>query len=216
MIEERYAQLRAAILALDADRAENEAKLIIADGGDARWAIEEIVKPTADEVGRKFDSGEFFLPHLMLAGTALESAMSVLLSALPTSEDRHQRSVVIGTVKGDIHTIGKNIVAMMLRTGGFAVHDLGVDVDAPVFVREAEAHGADIIALSSLLTTTLPYQRDVIAELERKGIRSKYKVLIGGGPATQEWADEIGADAYGKDAAEALVAAKRLVGLEVR
>ncbi|MCL5103193.1 MAG: cobalamin-dependent protein [Armatimonadetes bacterium] len=212
-MDERYAQLRAVILGLDVSGSESQAKRILAEGGDARDVIDRLIKPTADEIGDKFDRGEFFLPHLMLAGNALESAMNVLLAALPVGEGMVQHSVVVGTVKGDIHTIGKNIVAMMLRTGGFTVHDLGVDIDAQTFVREAIAHSADIIALSSLLTTTLPYQKDVIQELKTQGVRDKFKVIIGGGPATPEWAQEIEADAYGKDAAEALVEAKRLVGL---
>jgi len=105
-----------------------------------------------------------------------------------------KRSVLIGTVEGDIHSIGKNVVAMMLRTGGFEVHDLGVDVSTDTFIQQALARNVDIIAMSSLLTTTLPHQRDLIERLKSRGLRDRFKVLVGGGPATQAWADEIGAD----------------------
>ena len=204
-------QLVDAILELDKPRAENVAKKLLDDGADPHGLIDRVIKTTADEIGRKFRCEEFFLPQLMLAGQALEGAMNVVLEAVPTAADGARRTVVIGTVKGDIHTIGKNVVAMMLRTGGFVVHDLGVDVASDTFVRQAEHHNADIIALSSLLTTTLGYQRDVIEALKAKGLRDRFRVMVGGGPATHNWADQIGADGFGNDATEALTIARRLV-----
>jgi len=213
-VKELHETLRAAILDLDADAAERLAREILDSGGDARETIDSVIKPTADEIGEKFEQEEFFLPQLMLAGAALEQAMTALLEAVPSGEGPSKRSVLIGTVKGDIHTIGKNVVAMMLRTGGFEVHDLGVDVNTETFIREALARNVDIIAMSSLLTTTLPYQRDMIEELRSRGLRDRFKVLVGGGPATQAWADEIGADGFGKDAAEGLAVVRRLVGSE--
>ena len=206
--------LRAAILDLDAGGAERLAREILDSGGDAGETIDSVIKPTADEIGEKFEQEDYFLPQLMLAGAALENAMNVFLEAVPSGEEPSKRSVLIGTVKGDIHTIGKNVVAMMLRTGGFEVHDLGVDVNTDTFIREALARKVDIIAMSSLLTTTLPYQRDLIEELKSRGLRDRFKVLVGGGPATQAWADEIGADGFGKDAAEGLAVARRLAGSE--
>jgi dimethylamine corrinoid protein len=118
-------------------------------------------------------------------------------------------------VEGDMHSVGKNIVTMVLRTGGFEVHDLGVDVRSGAFVQRAKDVDADIIAISCLMTTTLPYQREVIDELKSKGLRQRFQVMIGGGPTTKKWADEIGADGYGNDATEALREARRLVGMEV-
>ena len=206
--------LRTKVLGLDVSGAEHAARELLEAGADPHQVIQDVVKPTADEIGRKFESEEYFLPQLMLAGNALEAAMNVLLEALPPQERRGKRSVLIGTVRGDVHTIGKNIVAMMLRSGGFEVHDLGVDVEAKKFVAEAQERRTDIIALSSLLTTTLPYQREVIKELNAQGIREQFKVLVGGGPATPAWAEEIGADGYGKDAAEALALARRVLGPE--
>jgi methylmalonyl-CoA mutase cobalamin-binding domain/chain len=211
-IRQLYDQLTSAILGLDAPGAVELARKILGAGDDPQRAIHEVIKPTADEVGLKFQREEYFLPQLMLAGQALEGAMDVFLEAAPTGGDVAKHGVVIGTVKGDVHTIGKNVVAMMLRTGGFDVHDLGTDVDIATFVREATEREADIIAMSSLLTTTLIYQRDVIEDLESRGLRDRFKVLVGGGPVTPEWAEEIGADGYGKDATEALAVARRIVG----
>ena len=204
-------QLADAILDLDKARAQSVTKRMLDDGADPHGLIDRVIKTTADEIGRKFRCEEFFLPQLMLAGQALEGAMNVVLEAVPTAADGARRTVVIGTVKGDIHTIGKNVVAMMLRTGGFDVRDLGVDVASDTFVRQAERHDADIIALSSLLTTTLGCQRDVIESLKAAGLRDRFRVMVGGGPATRDWADQIGADGFGNDAAEAVTVARRLV-----
>ena len=203
-------KLRTAIFDLDLDAAPKLARRIIDSGGDAHEVIDGVIKPAADQIGKKFEREDFFLPQLMLAGQALEKAMAVLLEQMPSNEDFSRPVVVIGTVKGDIHTIGKNVVAMMLKTGGFNVRDIGIDIDAGRFVDEAIEAKADIIAASSLLTTTLGYQRDLLEELEGRGLRDRFRVMIGGGPATQGWADEIGADGYGKDAAEALAVARRL------
>lgn len=210
-IEEYQAQLAEAILKLDERRAVELAQEILEAGGDADRAINEVIKPTADEIGLKFQSGEFFLPQLLLAGTALEAAMKVFLEACPEQGEKVKHTVVIGTVKGDVHTIGKNVVAMMLQTGGFKVYDLGTEVEAATFVEEAQKQKADIIALSSLLTTTLEYQRDVIEELKKQNLRNDFKVIIGGGPTTPEWARQIGADGHGKDATEALEVARNLL-----
>ena len=206
------ARLRQAVLELDGARAKAVAEQALAAGEDARLMIERVVTPTAEEIGKKFERDEFFLPQLILAGEALEQAMNVLLAAVPRAERKSRTVVVIGTVKGDIHTIGKNIVAMVLRTAGFEVHDLGIDVSAETFISEAVAKGASIIAASSLLTTTLPYQRELIEELRRKGLRERFKVLIGGGPSSRKWAEEIGADGHGVDAVEAVAEARRLTG----
>jgi methylmalonyl-CoA mutase cobalamin-binding domain/chain len=120
---------------------------------------------------------------------------------------------VIGTVEADMHSVGKNIVAMMLRTSGFEVHDLGVDVKSAAFVSRAREMKADIIALSSLMTTTRPYQREVIEELESLGLREGFKVIVGGGPVNEAWAEEIKADGYGKDAVEAVETVRKLMGI---
>ena len=209
--QQLQAQLASAVLDLDRLAAEDLARQLLTEGADPLALIQEVIKPTADLIGEKFRCEEFFLPQLMLAGQALEASMAVLLEAVPAAGQEANRSVLIGTVKGDVHNIGKNVVAMMLRTGGFDVHDLGIDVDADTFVREAVARKVDIIALSSLLTTTMSYQRDVIDILEYRNVRQQFKVMVGGGPVTQEWADEIGADGFGQDATAGLTVARQLV-----
>lgn len=143
----------------------------------------------------------------------MTAASEILESAVARDSVAAKKIVVIGTVEADLHSVGKNIVAMMLRSGGFEVHDLGVDVKSSMFISRAKETNADIIALSSLLTTTRPYQREVIEELESLGLRERFKVMVGGGPITPEWAKQIGADGYGADAMEGLEVAKRLTGL---
>ena len=206
-----HAELRERIMALDVQGAKELAARILAEGGDPATLINGVIKPAADEIGAKFQREEFFLPQLVLAGNALEAAMNVVLEASPGAGGGAKRSVLIGTVQGDVHTIGKNVVAMMLRTGGFVVHDIGEDVDTTTFLREAIDRDVDIIAMSSLLTTTLPRQREVIEALVQRGVRDRFKVLVGGGPVTADWAREIGADGYGNDASEGLAVARRLL-----
>jgi len=169
------------------------------------------------EVGDRFERGEYFLTHLMLAGEAMEAATDVLTRNLKeegrkTLENaaRKARKVVIGTVKGDIHDIGKNMVALLLRANSYNVFDLGKDVNPKNFVDEAEKVKADVIALSALLTVTRPFQADVINLLKERGIRERFKVLVGGGPTTADWAESIGADSWAADASETVKLIKRL------
>jgi len=204
--------LKNAIIGYDGDAAVSAAENIVSKGIDPLKAI-DVIKDSSGVIAEKFDSGEYFLPHLVMAGEAMTRASGVLEKALPQEALRAKKVVVIGTVEADMHSVGKNIVAMMLRTSGFEVHDLGVDVKSGVFVSRARDMNADIIALSSLMTTTRPYQREVIEELQSLGIRGQFKVIVGGGPVTREWADEIGADGHGKDAVEAVEVARKLTGL---
>jgi len=153
---------------------------------------------------------------LVAAGVAAKRATVEVLEPLikKSSEKREALGkVVIGTVAGDIHDIGKNIVAMMLFTAGFEVYDIGKDVSTEEFVKKTKEFDADIVALSALLTTTLPAQRDIIEALKKAGLRDKVKVLVGGAPATSKWAEEAGADGYGEDAIEAVKVAKKLLGI---
>ena len=168
---------------------------------------------SARVLGDKFESGEIFLPHLVLGGDIMSEVSDILQSALTLEESSKLaiKTIVIGTVQGDIHTIGKNIVAMLMKASGFKVYDLGTSVKSDVFIEQAKARNADIIALSSLLTTTMPYQKELIEKLKFLNLRDKFKVVVGGGPISQEWANEIGADGYGKDAVEGVRVAKRLM-----
>ena len=207
-------KLKEAILIPDVDLAKQVAQEILDKGIDPLRAIQDGIVGSTGILTEKFDSGEFFLPHLVLAGEAMSEASRILEAALPKGSLASKKVVVMGTVEGDMHSVGKNIVTMVLRTGGFEVHDLGVDVRSGAFVQRAKDVDADIIAISCLMTTTLPYQREVIDELKSKGLRQRFQVMIGGGPTTKKWADEIGADGYGNDATEALREARRLVGIE--
>ncbi len=205
--------LKSAILNYEADEAKNAIPSIIERQIDPIFVLSHVVADAARIMGERFESGEIFLPHLVLAGDIM-SEVSTMLEASMTSGESEKlaaKTIVIGTVEGDIHSIGKNIVAMLMKANGFKVHDLGVDVKGDLFIKEAEANKADAIAMSSLLTTTMPYQREVVEELKRMGVRDKYKVMVGGGPVTQEWTDRIGADGFGKDAIAAVKIAKELM-----
>lgn len=202
--------LMQAIVDIDNENAMAIAEKIIEQKIDANFAIKYSIANGAIEVGKKFDDGEYFLPHLVMAGDLMESVGKILEETLPRGTLNTKKVVVIGSVEGDMHTVGKNIVATMLRAGGFKVYDMGVDVRSMAFIDKAKELDADLIALSSLLTTTMPYQKEVIDDLTAMGLRDRFKVMVGGGPVTRAYAEEIGADGYGKDGIEALEEAKKL------
>jgi corrinoid protein of di/trimethylamine methyltransferase len=164
-------------------------------------------------IGDKFQRLEVFLPELMLGAKIFTEAMKVIepIIAKRGIEREVEGRVVIGTVKGDVHNIGKDIVAMLLRTAGFEVYDLGVDVEISKFIEKAREVKADLIGLSSLLTSTMPMQKDFIDILKERGERDQYLVIVGGGPVTQRWADDIGADGYAGDAEEAVKLVSNLI-----
>jgi len=154
------------------------------------------------EVGELFESGELFLPELMMAAQAMEGAMEVTNAALGGGGAAKKGTIVIGTVAGDVHDIGKAIVIAYLKANSFEVHDLGRDCPIETFLAKAEEHKADVIGMSALLTTTMEEQKKLIARLVAEGRREAYKIVVGGAPATQRWADQIGADAYAEDASD--------------
>lgn len=195
-----------AVVEGDANQARGVVEGLLASGSDPEDLVNEGLVAGMRIVGDKWNKMEIFLPEVMMAVEAWQAAMDVVEPHLlsESREGLRRGVVVIGTVKGDIHDIGKNIVGILLKTAGFEVHDLGTDVMASAFVSKAEDVKADAIALSALMTTTMPFQRDVVDYLEMRGERDKYFVLVGGGATTQEWADEIGADAYGKTAEDAI------------
>lgn len=206
--------LKDQIVACDMDGSISAAQKVMEAGINPIVGMKYAIGEAARIVGEKFDCGDYYLPHLVMAGDAMTAVGEVFEKALPKDQVVAKKVAVIGTVEGDMHSVGKNIVAMMLKAGGFVVHDLGVDVKSSAFIAKAKEVKADIIALSSLLTTTLPYQREVVEDLKAQGIRARFKILIGGGPVTPEWAQKIGADGLGKDAIEGLKVAKALVGME--
>ena len=196
------------------ETAERLARQAIEQGVDPLEAINQGFVVGMDYVGEQFSLGEMFLPNLVLAGEAMKAAVAVLEPEMSKRGTERQMlgKVVLGTVEGDIHEIGKTLVGTMLSASGFQVYDLGVNVPVETFVEKARQVDADIIGLSALLTTTMARQRDVIEALDNLGMRSKVKVIVGGAPVTDNWADEIGADGHGEDAVGAVAVAKRLIG----
>jgi len=203
--------MRDAIVALEEEQAVALAEKVIASGIDAKMAIRYAIADAANIVGEKFEAGDYFLPQLVISGDLMDLVTKILERNIPQAETEQKKIIVIGTVQGDVHSIGKSIVATMLKSVGFQVVDLGVDVPSITFIDKAKDLKADMIALSSLLTTTMPYQIEVIDDLSSMGLRDRFKVMIGGGPVTKSYADEIGADAYGRDAIEATDVAKKLL-----
>jgi len=198
----------------DPDEAAALAEKSIRDGVDPLEAIDVGYVAGLTEVGARFSTGEMFLPDMMLAARAMQRAVAVLEPEM-TRRATHRQvlgRVVLGTVKGDIHEIGKNLVGMMLSANGFEVHDLGVDVPPERFVETARSVGADIVGISALLTTTMTGQRDVIRALEVAGLRPGVRVLVGGAPVSRAWATDIGADGYAEDAIGAVALSRDLVG----
>lgn len=214
MYETQFQTMRQAVVDGDAAAAEAAAQAAIEAGIPPLAAIDEGFMPGMQEVGAGFAAGDLFLPDMMLAARAMQRALNVLEPELKKAsvERKIAGRVVIGTVAGDIHEIGKNLVGMLLSTSGFEVHDLGVNVAPERFVEAAREHDADIVGLSALLTTTMTGQRTVIEALEAAGLRSRVKVMVGGAPVTGQWATDIGADGYSEDAMGAVELAKRLVG----
>ncbi|NPV69790.1 MAG: corrinoid protein [Firmicutes bacterium] len=199
----------------DADEAEKLANSALEQGAPPLDCVEKGFVKGIEEVGRMFEKGEMFLPELVAAADAMKGALDILKPALENSAVGRKSfgRVVIGTVKGDIHDIGKSIVGSLLTASGFDVLDLGVDVDTNLFVAKAKEFGANMVGLSALLTTTMPAQREVVRLLKEAGLRDKVKVLVGGAPVTERWAGEIGADGYAEDAIRAVAAAKKLLGV---
>jgi corrinoid protein of di/trimethylamine methyltransferase len=210
---EIYARMSEAIVTGDRDAARRLAEEAIRSGLDPTEIIEQGYVPGLQKVGDLWERGEYFLPELILSAETMKAAMAVLEPVLGGRETPAMGGkVVIGTIEGDIHDIGKNLVASMLQAGGFEVFDLGVDVKLDRFIQKAEETGAGLICLSALLTTTMMNQRRLIGLLRDRGLRDKYKVMVGGAPASRKWAEEIGADGYAENAVAAVKMAKSLCG----
>jgi len=205
-------QLRASILNSDPDGAKEATQKALQEGLKAETILNEGLMPGIQEVGERFGRNELFLPELIVSGLAMKGALEVLTPFLSDAGVRKgAKKAVIATVAGDLHDLGKNLVAMMLEGGGFEVVDLGIDVSAEGILEAAREQKADLVCLSSLLTTTMPAMTDVVQRLQQSGLKSKVKVMVGGAPVTQAYADEIGADGYAVDAASAVIRAKELM-----
>jgi corrinoid protein of di/trimethylamine methyltransferase len=207
-------QLQDIIIVGQPDQAPELARQALEAGVAPLTAIEEALNPAMQIVGERFESGEFFIPDLVMSAEAMKAAMGVFEPELMARQERRQvlGTVVIGTVEGDIHEIGKSLVATMLGAAGFQVHDLGVDVPASEFVKQVQETGANVVGLSALLTTTMRNQETVIEALKEAGLRDRVKVVIGGAPTSPDWAETIDADAYAENANEAVAVVKRLLG----
>ena len=204
--QEIYARMTRAIEEYDSEAAAAAAREAVAAGLNLLEAVEKGFADPIRRLGEAFDRMEIFLPQLMLGSEAMKAGMAVLEEAIKSAGGTlvNKGVVVIGTVEGDIHDIGKTVVAALLQANGYQVHDLGVEVPAGRFIEAAQSQKADIIAMSALLSTTMLYQRDVIEMLGNKGLRERFYTIVGGAPVSQKWAEEIGAAGYARGAYEAV------------
>ena len=206
-----YKELYDAILTGNAKKAEEVTRAAIEAKADPAELVQKYMVPAMDEVGKRFECNEYFVPELLIAARAMKTSLEMLTPLLAEAGAEPVGRVVIGTVQGDLHDIGKNLVASMLEGGGFQVVDLGVDVPPEKFVEVAKEKDGTILALSALLTTTMTMMKNVIDALDKAGVRKNTRVIIGGAPITQQYADEIGADGYSDNASAAVALARKLV-----
>jgi len=206
------AQLQQALIAGDAGAANALTQALLASGVPAREILDEALLPGMEVVGERMRSGDCFIPEVLLSARVMQGALDLLRPHMAEGESTSAGTVVIGTVEGDLHDIGKNLVAMLLQGAGFEVVNLGAGVTSAQFVSAVKEHRPQIIGMSALLTTTLPHVGETIAALKEAGLRGSVKVMVGGAPVTQAWADEVGADGYGANAGMAVDRAKALVG----
>jgi len=213
--EDIFAGMKEALLKGDKDKAIRLAKLSLEMRINPLDSIDRGLTPGIQQVGKLWEEGEYFLPQLVIAAECMKAALKVLEPMIEQKEERKKGvgRVVIGTAQGDIHDIGKTLVATLLSANGFEIIDLGADVPIIQMVNRAVDEEADFICISALLTTTMLGQKRLIELLREKGIRHRFKVMVGGAPVSQQWAKDIGADAYGENALEAVREAKKLVGV---
>ena len=204
-------QLYDSVVSGDAKATQAITQQALADGVDPLKLVNEYMVPAMDEVGRRFEANEYFVPELLISARAMKAALELIRPLLTARGDQPLGRVAIGTVKGDLHDIGKNLVGSLLEGGGFEVIDLGVNVTPEKFIETVNTKQANIVAMSALLTTTMPAMKTTIDALKQAGVRDKVKILIGGAPITQKYADEIGADGYSENAVGAVALAKKAV-----
>jgi len=202
-----------AVLQGDAKTAVEVTKQAIEEDLDPIGLISGTMVPAMDEVGRLYEQEEYFVPELLLSARAMKGSLELLRPLLAERGAKPTGTVAIGTVKGDLHDIGKNLVASLLEGGGFEVIDLGADVPPEKFIEAIREKGAQIVCLSALLTVTMPSMKSTIEALKEAGVRDKVKVLVGGAPVTRQYAEDIGADGYGESASNAVSLARKLCGV---
>lgn len=203
-------ELYTAVLEGNANSAKTVTQQLLDAGTDPQELLNKAMIPAMDEVGRRFETNEYFVPELLISARAMKGALELVKPLLVAGGMQPVARVAIGTVKGDLHDIGKNLVAAMLEGGGFEVVDLGVDVSPEKFIEAVKAKNASVVALSALLTTTMPAMGPVIKALEEAGVRKQVKVIIGGAPITRQYAEQIGADGYSDNANGAVAIARTL------
>ncbi len=189
-----------------------EVQKAVEGGVDAEKLLKEAMIPAMDEVGKLFEQGEFFIPEMLVAARSMSAGMEIIKPKLKEANVETLGVVVVGTAEGDLHDIGKNLVGMMLEGAGFEVHDLGPDVSPEKFIAAVKEFNANIVAISALVTTTMPAMGRTVEAFKAAGIRDQVKIIVGGAPLSQSYADSIGADGYSADATDAVVLAKRLLG----
>lgn len=203
-------ELYTAVLEGNANSAKTVTQQLLDAGTDPQELLNKAMIPAMDEVGRRFETNEYFVPELLISARAMKGALELVKPLLVAGGMQPVARVAIGTVKGDLHDIGKNLVAAMLEGGGFEVVDIGVDVSPEKFIEAVKAKNASVVALSALLTTTMPAMGTVIKALEEAGVRKQVKVIIGGAPITRQYAEQIGADGYSDNANGAVAIARTL------
>ncbi len=201
-------QLYAAVVDGNAGQARAITQQALHEGCDPLQLVNEFMVPAMAEVGRRFEAEEYYVPQLLMSARAMKGALELIRPLLTARGAQPAGRVVIGTIQGDLHDIGKNLVASLLEGGGFEVIDLGVNVPPEKFVAAIQTHQARLVAMSALLTTTMPAMRSTIAALQQAGLREQVKVLVGGAPITRQYAEEIGADGYSENAVGAVALAK--------
>lgn len=210
--EEMFKKLSDSVVEMDEEEAVELSKQAVSAEIDAYEAIDKGLAEGMERAGKLFEDEEYFIPELLMCSDAMYAGLEVLKPHIKSSEQEEKSKIVIGVVEGDTHDIGKNLVKIMLETSGFEVIDIGRDVPPQRFVDTARENGAKVIALSTLMTTTMDGMSEVIKILNKENIREDFKVIIGGGPISQSFADKIGADGYSVNAADAVRLVRRLVG----
>jgi len=204
MMNETIKKIYDAVICGDADEVKINISTALDAKLDSTLILNEGMISAMQEVGKRFEAGEYFVPEMLISARAMQGGMSLLKPYLLQSNIQSSGRVIIGTVKGDLHSIGKNLVALMLEGAGFEIEDLGIDVPAEDFIAALQKKPADILALSALLTTTLPAMKQTIDAIQAAGLRDKVRIMVGGAPVTEEYARQIGADGYSVDASRAV------------
>jgi len=204
-------RLYTAVLEGDLESAQTTVREAIEEGIPVDEILSQGLVAAMGEVGCLFENGEYYVPEMLISARTMQACLVLLKPHLANSTVKSPGKVVVGTVHGDLHDIGKNLVCMMLEGAGFEIKDLGIDVNAENFIAQIQAEKAQIVAFSAMLTTTMPYMKTIIQALDQSGLRQTVKVMVGGAPVTQHFADSIGADGYAADASQAVAVARQLV-----